>query len=163
MISNPPPNVKFLGIIPNEEMNSIYNCADILFMPSYDELFPMTILEASNVNIPILVRDLPLYNPVLFDKVLRGNNNLEFSSILKELVKILSKEQKLSLNPLNWLRCTLLIRYIPNGMSLSISSSMMGRRRSVTDLDKTIFYSDEINDDFGKKHIRYDPYKGKRK
>lgn len=87
MISNPPPNVKFLGIIPNEEMNSIYNCADILFMPSYDELFPMTILEASNVNIPILVRDLPLYNPVLFDKVLRGNNNLEFSSILKELVK----------------------------------------------------------------------------
>ena len=40
---------------------------------------------------------------------------------------------------------------------------MMGRRRSVTDLDKTIFYSDEINDDFGKKHIRYDPYKGKKK
>ena len=33
----------------------------------------------------------------------------------------------------------------------------------MTDLDKTIFYSDEINDDFGKKHIRYDPYKGKKK
>lgn len=40
---------------------------------------------------------------------------------------------------------------------------MMGRRISVTDLDKTIFYSDEINDDFGKKHVRYDPYKGKKK
>lgn len=33
----------------------------------------------------------------------------------------------------------------------------------MTDLDKTIFYSDEVNDDFGKKHIRYDPYKGKKK
>lgn len=29
--------------------------------------------------------------------------------------------------------------------------------------DRTIFYSDEVNDDFGKKHIREDVYKGKKK
>nr|AIA88952.1 CAZy families GT4 protein [uncultured Lactobacillus sp.] len=54
-------------------------------LPSYDELFPMTILEATNVNIPILVRDLPLYDPILGDKVLKAHNNGEFSLTLKKL------------------------------------------------------------------------------
>lgn len=45
---NPPSNVHFIGIVQREEMNDIYNLADILFMPSYNELFPMAILEAVN-------------------------------------------------------------------------------------------------------------------
>lgn len=85
MIKQAPINVKFIGIIPNEKMNKIYNCADVFFMPSYDELFPMTILESSNVNLPIVVRDLDLYKPVLKDYVITGTNNLEFSKKLKEL------------------------------------------------------------------------------
>lgn len=87
IIDNPPPNVRFIGIVPNNEMNYLYNCADVFFMPSYDELFPMTLLEASNVNIPLLVRDLPLYVPILKDKALKGKTNIEFSSILKKIIK----------------------------------------------------------------------------
>lgn len=30
-------------------MNEIYNLADMLFLPSYDELFPMIILEADEL------------------------------------------------------------------------------------------------------------------
>lgn len=84
-IKNAPPNVRFTGIVKNDKMNAIYNCADLFFMPSYDELFPMTILEASNVNTPMLVRDLPLYDPILGDKVLRGNGIGDFSNKIKEL------------------------------------------------------------------------------
>ena len=82
---NPPKNVRFLGIIPREQMNDMYNIADCLFMPSYNELFPMSILEASNVEIPILLRDLELYEDILFGNYLVGNNNEEFSNQLDKL------------------------------------------------------------------------------
>lgn len=82
---NPPQNVKFLGIIPREEMNDIYNICDVLFMPSYNELFPMSILEAVNLNKPILLRNLELYEDILFHKYIMGKDNEEFSSNLKKL------------------------------------------------------------------------------
>lgn len=82
---NPPKNVKFLGIIPREEMNAMYNMADILFMPSYNELFPMSILEAVNSEKPLLLRDLDLYHDILFDKYVRGKNNRDFVREIKKL------------------------------------------------------------------------------
>lgn len=84
-IDSPPKNVHFLGIVPREEMNLYYNLADCLFMPSYNELFPMAILEASNVHLPILVRNLPLYEDILFGHVLTAGNYLEFADTLKTL------------------------------------------------------------------------------
>lgn len=82
---NPPKNVKFLGIIPREEMNDMYNMADVLFMPSYNELFPMSILEAVNSEKPLLLRDLDLYKDILFQKYVSGKNNREFVKELKRL------------------------------------------------------------------------------
>ncbi len=67
VVENPPPNVKFLGIVEREDMNKVYNSCDVMFLPSYDELFPMTILEAMCVNVPILLRELPIYDNILFD------------------------------------------------------------------------------------------------
>ena len=40
-------------------------------LPSYEELFPMCILEAMCVNLPVLTRDLDIYNGILFDFYLR--------------------------------------------------------------------------------------------
>jgi len=85
IMENPPKNVKFLGIIPREEMNDMYNIADVLFVPSYNELFPMTILEAVNSETPLLLRNLELYEDILFDNYLKGKNNREFVKVLKEL------------------------------------------------------------------------------
>lgn len=82
---NPPKNVKFLGIIPRDEMNDIYNMADVLFMPSYNELFPMSILEAVNSEKPLLLRDLDLYHNILFDKYVSGKNNRDFVREIKNL------------------------------------------------------------------------------
>ena len=47
--------------------------ADLLLMPSYNELFPMSILEAVNSEKPVLLRDLDLYRGILFGKYLYGN------------------------------------------------------------------------------------------
>lgn len=85
MLENPPKNMQFVGIIPREEMNDIYNVADILFMPSYNELFPMAILEAVNAHKPLLLRDLDLYEDILFHKYATGKNNDDFISWIKKL------------------------------------------------------------------------------
>ena len=85
IIANPPQNVRFLGIIPRNEMNDVYNVSDILLMPSFIELFPMTILEIANIGKPILLRKLDLYPPILFDKYLDGTNVDEFSNQIKLL------------------------------------------------------------------------------
>jgi|GEM_PF-76633 len=82
---NPPENVKFVGIIDRSKMNDMYNMADMLFMPSYNELFPMSILEAVNSHKPILLRDLDLYKDILFGKYLKGNNNDDFSFYINKL------------------------------------------------------------------------------
>ena len=64
---DPPANVKLLGIIDREYMNEVYNLGDVMFLPSFEELFPMTILEAMCVNIPVFLRGLDIYPDILFD------------------------------------------------------------------------------------------------
>lgn len=78
----PPSNVEFLGIIDRNKMNEIYNMADLMFLPSYEELFPMTVLEAMNCKIPILLRDLDIYPEILFDFYLKGNENKDFIDLI---------------------------------------------------------------------------------
>lgn len=84
VLKNPPANIKFLGIVPREDMNEIYNMSDVMFLPSYEELFPMTILESSNCKVPILLRDIELYKGILEGYYVSGTNNEEFiDQILK--------------------------------------------------------------------------------
>ena len=74
LVKNPPANVRFLGIIDRDLMNEIYNVADVMFLPSFEELFPMTILEAMCAHVPILLRDLDIYPNILFDFYYRENS-----------------------------------------------------------------------------------------
>ncbi len=96
---NPPKNVRFLGIVPREEMCDILNASDLFFLPSYNELFPMTILEASNVHVPLLLRNLELYEDILFHKYASGETILEFVDLInsfKENPELLEKYKKYS-------------------------------------------------------------------
>lgn len=85
VMEHPPANVKFLGIVPRSEMNDIFNAADVLFMPSYNELFPMSILEAVNVRRPLVLRSLELYEDILFHNYMEGENNAQFVRALRTL------------------------------------------------------------------------------
>jgi len=79
IVNDCPDNIRFLGIIERKEMNLLYNISDLFFLPSYDELFPMSILEALCCKIPIMVRDVSLYDDILFDCCLRGSSAAEFA------------------------------------------------------------------------------------
>ena len=82
---DPPANLKLLGMIPRDDMNEVYNIGDVMFLPSFEELFPMTILEAMCVHIPILLRDLEIYNDILFDYYYRETS---VDGFIRELEKL---------------------------------------------------------------------------
>lgn len=85
ILKNPPANVKFLDIIPREEMNELYNMADMLFLGSYEELFPMTVLEAANCKLPILLRDIELYKGILDGYYLKADTVKSFVAQINKL------------------------------------------------------------------------------
>lgn len=84
VVENPPANVKFLGIVDRDEMNALYNIANMMFLPSYSELFPMSVLEALSLKIPVLLRDLDIYKNILFDYYLRGSSVNDFCNIIEK-------------------------------------------------------------------------------
>ena len=85
IVDNPPSNVKFTGIVKRDKMNDIFNMSDVLFMPSFNELFPMAILEAVNAHKPVLLRDLELYVDILFGKYEKGHDVDDFVLALRKL------------------------------------------------------------------------------
>lgn len=87
IVKDPPKNVKFLDIIPREDMNALYNASDMLFLASFEELFPMTVLEASNCNLPILLRDIELYKGILEGYYLKANDAEGFRNEIEKLRK----------------------------------------------------------------------------
>lgn len=58
-------NLDFTGIMPRETMIDYYNMADVFLLPSYEELFPMSVLEAFATGTPVMVRDLELYHQII--------------------------------------------------------------------------------------------------
>ena len=89
IMDKPPKNVRFLGIVPREQMKEIYAICDVFFLPSYEELMPMSVLEAATMQKPILLRSLELYQPVFFNHHLQATNNEEFA---KMIIKLSSEE-----------------------------------------------------------------------
>ncbi|EAG4185108.1 glycosyltransferase [Listeria monocytogenes] len=82
---NPPSNVKFIGIVDRSEMNACINMADVFFMPSYNELFPMAILEAMSCDVPILLRNLDLYEEILDGYYVKEVDNPGFIRAIERL------------------------------------------------------------------------------
>lgn len=78
-------NVLFPGIVDREKMVRYYQLSDVFFLPSYNELFPMSLLEACSCNLPYLIRDLDLYRPILPPESLAGKNVDAFSLWLNRL------------------------------------------------------------------------------
>lgn len=87
IMENPPSNVIFTGIVDRSEMNSLYNMADLLFLPSYSELFPMTILEAMSTSLPLLLRDIDVYPNILFDYYAKSDSVDGFVKCITELME----------------------------------------------------------------------------
>lgn len=85
ILDNPPENLLFTGIVDREKVAEYFKASDILFLPSYQELFPMTVLEAANCHLPLLLRDIELYEEILMNKYVSGHDTTEFVSLIHQL------------------------------------------------------------------------------
>lgn len=105
IMENPPKNLIFPGIVSPERMRELYALADLFLLPSYNELFPMTILEAASCEAPIMLRDLDLYKVILEgnyratadreemkEAILEYQSNPAVLKDLKEKAKNISRE-----------------------------------------------------------------------
>jgi 1,2-diacylglycerol-3-alpha-glucose alpha-1,2-galactosyltransferase len=98
IVDNPPANVHFIGLIERKRMNEIFNMSDVLYMPSFTELFPMAILEAVNSEKPLLLRDVDLYENILFKKYEKASDVEGFSNVINNLLSDKEFYQKASEN-----------------------------------------------------------------
>ncbi len=85
MLKDLPDNVHFTGIVDREEINDLLNVSDLFFFPSYEELFPMSILEAASTHLPLLLRDLPEYKNILTDRYMIARSNEEFAKAIERI------------------------------------------------------------------------------
>jgi len=92
---NLPKNVTFTGYV--QDINAAFNAIDIFIFPSYEENQGMVLLEAAAIGLPILVRDIPAYNPWLEDGVncLKAKKEEEFKTHLDRLINDETLRQQL--------------------------------------------------------------------
>lgn len=65
VVDNPPANLLFTGIVSRDEIAQLNNAADLFLLPSFNELFPMSVLEAFSCGTPVMLRDLDLYHSII--------------------------------------------------------------------------------------------------
>lgn len=82
---NPPANLRFTGIIDRNQLVDYYNMADVFLLPSYNELFPMSILESFSCHTPVLVRNLDLYESVISGYYMGADDRQQMSEKLTAL------------------------------------------------------------------------------
>lgn len=84
-VANAPANLHFTDIIPRETMINYYNAADLFLLPSYEELFPMAVLEAFATHTPVMVRRLDLYDQIIEPYAMEATNVGEMSKMIQTL------------------------------------------------------------------------------
>lgn len=86
IVEQPPKNLIFSGIVKREQIAEYLNLADLFFLPSYDELFPMSVLEAFSCGLPVLLRNLELYEAIISDKYVGADDLTGFDQALHQLI-----------------------------------------------------------------------------
>ncbi len=78
-------HVRFLGLLPLEDMPAIYNAADLFLFPSYQENCPLAPLEAAASGLPVIYRDIPEYLDLYEHPYLKARNTDEFIAMTKRM------------------------------------------------------------------------------
>lgn len=83
------PNLTFAGYVPKEELIDAYSSCDLFFFPSYEETEGIVVLEALSSEIPVLLRDIPVYENWLENRkdVYKGKTNEEFSTFIRDILE----------------------------------------------------------------------------
>lgn len=86
VVDNPPTNLLFTGIVSRKEIAELNNAADLFLLPSFNELFPMSVLEAFSCGTPVMLRDLDLYHSIIDGDYEPAKDVSELQTKLVELI-----------------------------------------------------------------------------
>ena len=83
-IENKPSNMIMPGYIAGDIIKGAFTSANALLFPSYEETEGIVVLEAMASKLPIIVRDIGVYDDFTHEnEVLKGRNNQEFISLIE--------------------------------------------------------------------------------
>lgn len=83
------PNLYFPGYVESGKLADAYSGSDLFFFPTREETEGIVMLEAMAMRIPVLVRDIPVYDGWLEHgkNVYKGKGSEEFAALLPEILE----------------------------------------------------------------------------
>ena len=83
------PNLTFAGYVTPEQLREAYSGSDLFFFPSYEETEGIVVLEALSCEIPVLLRDIPVYQDWLKNRkdVYKGSRQEEFERLIGQILE----------------------------------------------------------------------------
>ncbi|CAJ1188007.1 Alpha-galactosylglucosyldiacylglycerol synthase [Fructilactobacillus sanfranciscensis] len=85
LVNHPPVNLVFPGIVDRNKLVDYYDMADVFLLPSFNELFPMSVLEAFSCGLPVVLRNLDLYKKIIGGYYISADDETQMNSDLKKL------------------------------------------------------------------------------
>ncbi|SEW22963.1 glycosyltransferase [[Clostridium] fimetarium] len=87
-IHNKTTNVFFPGYVSNEELRDAYVGSDLFLFLTYEETEGIVLLEAMAMKIPIIIRDIPIYQQEFIHgkSLYKGTNIVEFENLAQNIL-----------------------------------------------------------------------------
>jgi len=92
------PNLQFTGYV--QDIRKEYEKFDVFLFPSYEENQGIVLLEAGAYSLPLIVRDIPVYEGWLHDgeNCIKCSTDEDFEKALEEIINNKNLREKLSRN-----------------------------------------------------------------
>lgn len=89
IMDNPPENLSFPGYVEKELLIGAFSSARVFLFMTYEENEGIVVLESLSAKLPLVVRDIPVYENWLKDgeNCFKARNNTEFYEKIKKIVE----------------------------------------------------------------------------
>lgn len=93
-VKNPPENLTFAGYVSKPELQAALSGSNLFLFPSYEETEGIVVLEALAMQIPVLLRNIPVYEGWIYSRngefennAFLANNNDEFVKLAEDILE----------------------------------------------------------------------------
>lgn len=81
------PNLLFPGYVSREELKDAYSGSDLFLFLTHEETEGIVLLEALSTKIPLLIRDIPIYEELIDEEdIYKGKNLMEFKEKIRGIL-----------------------------------------------------------------------------
>ncbi len=87
LMAHSPKNLRFAGSFELTKMPMVYNAADSLLFPSFQENCPYAPMEAASCGLPVIFRDLSEYRQLYRSEYLAARDVAGFTGLLREVLE----------------------------------------------------------------------------